>query len=105
MIRPFIRKHPEMIPLVTALGLLVSIFRRPPELGYQMDGLPKSHQEDIYGQTKGAKHRQHFTHTRRKWWLEKIRPFIRKPSRDDAAYDGLRPYLLLPLQPYTAVTL
>ena len=33
----------------------MSIFRRPRELGYRKYGLPKSHQEDIYGLTKSAK--------------------------------------------------
>ena len=57
---------------------LLSIFRRPTKLVYKNYGLPKSHQEDIYGLTKCAKHRQHFILTREKWWLEKIRPCIPK---------------------------
>ena len=35
----------------------------------------------------------------------KDKSVYQKKPRDDAAYDGLRPYVLLPLQPYIAVTL
>ena len=52
-----------------------------------MYGLQKSHQ-DIFGLTKSAKNRQHFTLTLRKWWLAMIRPFIPK-TKNDPAYDGL----------------
>ena len=65
--------------------------------GTKKYGLPKSHQEDTYGLTKSAKHRQHFILARRKWWLEKIRPFIHR-ARNDTSYEGLRPYYLLSLR-------
>ena len=58
-------------------------------------GYQKSHQEDIYGLTTSAKNRQMFTLTLRKWWLEKIRPYVPKP-RNDTAHDGRRPFYLLP---------
>ena len=45
---------------VTRQIKLVSFFRRPTELVYKKYGLPKSHQEDIYGLTKSAINRQKF---------------------------------------------
>ena len=59
---------------------LVSIFKRSTELEYNVCDLPKSHQEDIYGLTKSAKHRQNVILTRGKWWLEEMRPFAVPPD-------------------------
>ena len=57
---------------------LVSNFRRPTELGCKKDGLPKS-------QTRARNIVNISLLLGGKWWLEKIRPFIKK-IRNDSSY-------------------
>ena len=78
----FSESHAKLIT-VDHQTKIVSIFRRTTELGFQTYGVPKSHQEDTYGLTKNAKHRQDFTLTRRKWWLEKMRPLIKNKKKQN----------------------
>ena len=54
--------------------------------------------------SESVKHRQYFTLTRRKWWPEKIRPFVLKREMRRFVR-ALEQYHLFPLQPQMAVTL
>ena len=83
-------------PPVNHQTKLVSIFRRPTELDCKRYGLPKSHQEDSYGLTKSAKKTSEFHSYSGKTVAGKDASVYHN-NRNDRAYDGLRPYLLLPL--------
>ena len=53
----------------------------PQNWWYKMYGLPKSHQEDIHGQTKSAKNRQHTLILENRGWKTHVR--ISKKKKND----------------------